>query len=233
MDQPDPAGTGGPQEPGRPSNPPAFNIPAVIVGLTLAIVIIQLLMSWSLGSGNRIHAVALWLGAVRTGATADQFPPAPLFGLTPYVLHAFLHFGWMHTLVNAGALIAFGSAAARPFGAGLRGAAGFLAFYCACAISGAVLSSLVHWGEASLMVGASTAVSGLVPAAGWAFGGSRLMWRLALPWLGVNAALALAEPFVQHSIAWEGHVGGILMGMAAYPLFLAVFGPRAGRDAPG
>lgn len=215
------------QDPGRPGQPPAINIPAVIVALAAAILAVQLVMSWSLNAGNSVHAMALWLGAVRTGASADQFPPAPLFGLTPYVLHAFLHFGWMHTLVNLGALVAFGSAAARPFGAGLRGAAGFLGFYCACAISGAVLSSLMHWGEASLMVGASTAVSGLVPAAGWAFGGPRLMWRLALPWLGVNAALALAEPFFQHSIAWEGHVGGILMGMAAYPLFLAISRPKA------
>jgi len=226
MADPDPAGWGGPQKPGRPSRPPVFNIPAVIVGLTAAILIVQLAMAWSLGSGNRLHALALWVGAVRTGAAADQFPPAPLFGLTPYVLHAFLHFGWMHTLVNVGALVAFGSAAARPFGPGARAAVGFLGFYCACAVSGAILSSVLHVGETSLMVGASTAVSGLVPAAGWAFGGPRLMWRLALPWLGINAALALAEPFFQHSIAWEGHVGGILMGMAAYPLFLALFGPR-------
>ena len=227
MADPDPAGSAGPQDPGRPTDPPAFNIPAVIVALAAAILVVQLLMSWSLGSGNRLHALALWAGAVRTGATADQFPPAPLFGLTPYVLHAFIHFGWMHTLVNVGALIAFGSAAARPFGAGARAAIGFLAFYCVCAISGAVLSGLMHWGETSLMVGASTAVSGLVPAAGWAFGGPALMWRLALPWLGINAALALAEPFFQHSIAWEGHVGGILMGMAAYPLFIALSRPRA------
>jgi membrane associated rhomboid family serine protease len=218
--QPDPSDRS--QDPGRPVQPPMFNIPAVVVVLAGVILAVQLLMSWSLNSGNSIHAIALWLGAVRTGATADQFPPAPLFGLTPFVLHAFVHFGWMHTLVNLGALVAFGSAAARPFGASFRGAVGFLGFYGACAISGAVLSSLMHWGEPSLMVGASTAVSGLVPAAGWAYGGPRMMWRLALPWLGMNGALALAEPFFQHSIAWEGHVGGILMGMAAYPLFLAL-----------
>lgn len=227
MADPDSAGSRPPQDPGRPSHPPAFNIPAVIVALVAVILVVQLLMAWSLGSGNRLHALALWMGAVRTGVTADQFPPAPLFGLTPFVLHAFLHFGWMHTLVNVGALIAFGSAAARPFGAGARAVIGFLAFYLACAVSGAILSSLMHWSETSLMVGASTAVSGLVPAAGWAFGGSRLMLRLALPWLGINLVLAAAEPFFQHSIAWEGHVGGILMGMAAYPLFLAVFRRRS------
>lgn len=227
MSDPDPAGSDSSQAPGRSGGAPMFNIPAVVVGLALAIIAVQLLMSWSLGSGNRIHAVALWLGAVRTGATADQFPAAPLFGLAPLVLHAFIHFGWMHTLVNLGALVAFGSAAARPFGKGLGASLGFLGFYLACAISGAIFSSFMHIGEASLMVGASTAVSGLVPAAGWAYGGAALMWRLALPWLGMNAALALAEPFIQHSIAWEGHVGGILMGMAVYPLFLAAFRSRA------
>jgi membrane associated rhomboid family serine protease len=129
----------------------------------------------------------------------------------------------MHTLVNLGALLAFGSAAARPFGPGVKAAAGFLGFYFACAISGAVFSTFMHLGEASLMVGASTAVSGLIPAAGWAYGGRAMMLRLAVPWLGINIVLALAEPFIAHSIAWEAHIGGILMGMAVYPLFLAVF----------
>ena len=229
MTEPDPAADSAPQGPGRPAGQPMFNIPAVIVGLAVAILAVQLVMSWSLETGNRIHGLVWWIGAVRTGATADQLPPAPLFGLSPYVLHAFIHFGWMHTLVNLGALVAFGSAAARPFGRGITAMLGFLAFYCACAIAGALLSSLVHWNDASLMVGASTAVSGLIPAAGWAYGGRAMMLRLAIPWLGVNAVLALAEPFIDHSIAWEGHVGGILMGMAAYPLFLAVF--RARRDA--
>lgn len=230
MADPDPAETRapdpGPQGPGRAPRQPAFNVPAVIVVLAAAILVVQLLMAWSLDSGNRIHALILWLGAVRTGAAADQFPPAPVFGLAPYVLHAFVHFGWMHTLVNLGALVAFGSAAARPFGPGLKATFGFLAFYFACAIAGALLSTLVNWNEASIMVGASTAISGLVPAAGWAYGGRSMMLRLAIPWLGLNGVLALAEPFFDHSIAWEGHVGGLLMGMAAYPLFLALFRTR-------
>lgn len=213
----------------RQSAQPAFNAPVVVLGLALAILGVQVFNEWSLSGTGYGHAVLLWLGAVRTGASLEQLPAAPLFGLSPYVLHVFVHFGWMHTLVNLGALVAFGAPAARAFGRGFLPAFGFLMFFFACAIGGGALSAVVHAGEASLMVGASTAVSGLVPAAGWAVGGRTMMLRLALPWLAINIALAFGEVFVGHNIAWEGHVGGILVGMIAYPTFVKVLGASARR----
>ena len=69
----------------------------------------------------------------------DAFPPAPLFGLSPYILHVFVHAGWAHLLINLGVLLAVGPAVRRPFGPGLRGDTGFLVFFFACAIGGAVL----------------------------------------------------------------------------------------------
>ncbi|MFW6413549.1 MAG: rhomboid family intramembrane serine protease, partial [Oceanicaulis sp.] len=148
------------------------------------------------------------------------------FGLTPYVLHVFVHFGWLHALMNLGALIAFGAAAVRPFGKGLRASLGFLAFFFACAIAGAVLSKAVHWSEPSVMVGASTAISGVLAAAGWAFGGRAGMLRIAVPWLVINAVLALADPVFNHPIAWAGHIGGLVIGMVCYPLFVRTFRAR-------
>lgn len=206
-----------------PGSPPAFNAPLVVVALAAIILLAHLASNGVFGGGASANAFALWVGAVRTGSLADEAPAAPLFGLTPYVLHVFLHFGWLHLVLNLGALLAFGTVAARAFGRGLRAALGFLAFFFACAIGGAVLSVLVNWNNPSLMVGASTAISGLVAAAGWARGGRAGMLSLALPWLGINLALGAAELFIDQPIAWAGHIGGLLAGMAGFPVFLALF----------
>lgn len=204
----------------RPAAPVFNAMPPVILALAALILLSQALDAWSLRGDGLYHGLALWMGGLRTGAVAEAFPAAPLGGTTPYLLHVFVHFGWAHALINLGALLAFGAAAARPFGRGWRGAAGFLVFYFACALGGAILHAIVHANEASTMVGASTAISGLVAAAGWASGGRAGMLRLAVPWLGMNGAIALIDPLFAIPIAWAGHVGGLLVGMAAYPMFV-------------
>jgi len=206
---------------------PVFNsVPGVVLGLCAAILIIQTLVWWSGRGGGSLLELLYWAGSVRTGAAQAAFPQAPLGGFAPWLLHVFLHFGWMHALINTGALLAFGAAAARPFGPGARGAAGFLAFFFACGVAGAGLHILFHLDAPSTMAGASTAVSGVLAAAGWTMGGRAGMLRLALPWLGVNILLALSDPFVGLPIAWAGHIGGLLAGMIAYPAFVRMFAGR-------
>jgi len=200
-----------------------FNMMAPVIlllaGLMLASQLTQSLAMAGHG-GGMIHGMTLWLGTVRTGGALSELPPAPLFGLTPYVLHVFVHFGWLHLLMNLGALLAFGPAAARPFGPGWKSAPGFLLFFFTCAIGGAVATAVVHAGEPSIMAGASTALSGVIAGAGFAAGGRSVMQRIALPWLGINLALAVGDIFFQHPIAWEGHIGGLVTGFAVYPLLV-------------
>jgi membrane associated rhomboid family serine protease len=187
----------------------------------------RLLESWAMaGGGGMVHGVMLWMGVLRTGGALSELPPAPVFGLTPYVLHVFVHFGWLHLLMNLGALLAFGPAAARPFGPGWRSAPGFLVFFFACAAGGALATAVVHAGTPSVMAGASTALSGVIAGAGFAAGGRAVMTRIALPWLGINVALAIGDVFFQHPIAWEGHIGGLVTGFAVYPLCLRLFARR-------
>lgn len=220
MTEPDPASLHTPRQP----RAPIFNgVPAIVLVLAGLILLSEVLDWMSMRGDGFFHGLSLWVGGLRTGAVAERFPEAPLGGLTPYVLHVFVHFGWAHALLNLGALIAFGAVSARPFGAGWRGALGFAAFFFACAIGGAVLHMLVHMNEASTMAGASTAISGLVAAAGWATGGRAGMLRLAVPWLGLNLVIALVDPIFEVPIAWAGHVGGLLVGMAAYPAFVRLF----------
>lgn len=228
LSQDDPEGEGGAPQRSAPPREPLFNaLPGVVILLAAIILAVQLAESLSFGRGGSVHALIYWAGALRTGAAVDAFPPAPFFGLSPYVLHVFVHAGWTHLLLNLGILIAVGPAVRRPFGPGLRGDAGFLAFFFACAIGGALLHQLTHLNEATTMAGASTAISGLIAAAGWARGGRVGMYQLALPWLGLNLALALANLVYPIPIAWAGHVGGLLVGMAAYPAFVRAL--RANR----
>ncbi|MGX6647162.1 rhomboid family intramembrane serine protease [Maricaulaceae bacterium MS644] len=225
---PDPRGPAGTPEPPvqrpAPRGPtPIFNMMAPVIlllaGLMLAV---QLSQSWTMSGrgGGMIHGITLWLGTIRTGGALGELPPAPLFGLTPYVLHVFVHFGWLHLLMNLGALLAFGPAAARPFGRGWKSTPGFLIFFFACAIGGAIATSVVNAGEASIMAGSSTAISGVIAGAGFAAGGRSVMQRIALPWLVINLALAAGDLFFPIPIAWEGHIGGLVTGFALYPLMV-------------
>lgn len=219
-----------------PPREPLFNaLPGVVILLSAVILAVQLAETLSFGQGGTVHALIYWAGALRTGAAVDAFPSAPVFGLSPYVLHVFVHAGWAHLLLNLGVLLAVGPAVRRPFGRGWRGDLGFLIFFFACAIGGALLHQLTHMNAATTMAGASTAISGLIAAAGWVRGGRAGMYQLALPWLGLNLLLALTNLAFPIPIAWAGHVGGLLVGMAAYPAFVrALRAPvrRARRDGP-
>ncbi len=210
-----------------PRQPILVGLPPVIALLLAAMVGAHVLEWWSLEHGDGgFHRWLVDAAAVRTGDTAERYGSGPLGGFAPYLAHVFLHFGWAHLLLNAGALLAFGAAAARPFGTGLAGSAGFLAFFFTCAIAGAGLHVLVHMNDSSLMAGSSTAVMGLFAAAGWANGGRRGMLRLGVPLLGLHVVMILADPWLNLPIAWTGHVGGLLVGMIAYPAFVRIFTRR-------
>jgi len=237
----DPDASGAEQTPGHPDAGQTKPTRAPLLGpgvsgLVLALCAVTLaahaIDAWAQANGQALHGYILWAGALVTapGALSVAPPPAPFWGLSPYVLHVFVHGGWWHVLLNAGILLAVGSAAAGPFGRGISAATGFLAFYFTCAITGAGLHALVHINEPTFMIGASTAVSGVFAAAGWAGGGRAGMLRLAVPWLLINALIGVAGIFYALPIAWAGHVGGLLAGMLLYPVFVRVF--RRTQDRP-
>ena len=211
-----------------PPREPIFNgLPLVVAALCAAIFAIHALDAWLMSRGEQsFHTWLMIVATVRTGALVVDIPPAPLGGATPFVLHVFVHFGWLHLLMNLGILLALGAATMRPFGQGITANIGFLAFFFVCAIGGAVLSSVVHASEPQIMAGASTAISGLLAAAGWARGGRAGMMSLAVPWLVINLAMALADQLVPIPISWSGHIGGLIVGAVTYPVFVSLFGTR-------
>ena len=204
---------------------PVFNnISPVIIVLAVLIVGVFLLGTLS----QPFLQASYQIGALVPGYITTH--PSPLGPWSPWLFHVFLHADWIHLAFNTMALLAFGSAAARPFGQSIKGQGGFLLFFTVCAVAGAGAQVLSDTNSLIPMVGASTALSGCIAAAGWVSGGYRGMLRLALPWLGFNILLAFIGSQLWISIAWAGHIGGLVAGALLYPLFLAIFGVQHSPD---
>jgi membrane associated rhomboid family serine protease len=166
--------------------------------------------------------------------------PLRLWSLLTY---AFLHGSWMHVGLNCVWLAAFATPVVRRCGT-----ARSLVLFAATAIGGAIAHWIAHPLGVQPMIGASAIVSGFMGAAAiFVFerptepdevrppmgGGARIVRglqqilrnRTALMFLGswfvMNIAFGvLAAPLgiADAGIAWEAHIGGLLVGLVLFPL---------------
>jgi membrane associated rhomboid family serine protease len=156
---------------------------------------------------------------------AWAFSPAALAeGRAATLLSAlFLHGGWPHALMNAAFGLAFAAPVSRFLGLDGRGVASFVLFYLACGVVGNLGFAALHWGEPSLLVGASGALSGLMAAAARLIGGrgglgpifSPPVIAMGLSWGLISLLLSvtgLAPGANGAGIAWEAHVAGFVAG---------------------
>lgn len=137
---------------------------------------------------------------------------------------AFLHeppglgIGLTHIIFNMWALIVVGPALERVLGR-IR----FLAVYLVSALAGSVLFYLLEPPN-HFAIGASGAIFGLFGA--WFVLAKRL--RLDTRQVVLLIVLNLGITFLfRHTIAWEGHVGGLITGAALTAAY--VYAPRANR----
>ncbi|MFY0637227.1 rhomboid family intramembrane serine protease [Maricaulis maris] len=203
-----------------PPRPPVFNaMPPAVLLIALSIVSVSLLGQVWPGFQRWVFNAGVFFAA-ESGAV---LPRQPLGPVAPFFLHVYIHFGLFHIAMNLAILVATGRAVGERLGYGLRGSAGFLLLFFTCAVTGAVLEAIFHQGPPTTMGGASTAVSGLIAAAGWVRGGWRGMARLALPWIAINIVIGLVGDLMPIPIAWLGHIGGTLGGIVLTPLVIAVF----------
>jgi membrane associated rhomboid family serine protease len=126
--------------------------------------------------------------------------------------------------MNAAFAVAFGSPVARFFGLGGRGVGVLALFYVVCGVLANLAFAGVHPHEATPLVGASGAISGLMGAAARLIGGrGEVGPMLSPPVLAIGAATIVANLLVAgtglapglggSTIAWEAHLGGFLAGV--------------------
>ena len=217
---------------------PLFNrLPPVVVALTAVIVLassIQLISQWGFVLDPW---VANWMFDAGAIAGGPEFAGVyrPLGHFAPLVLHVFLHGGIFHLVMNMMALVAFGPPVAIALGIGRKGAFAFLLFFAGCAIAGALFQ--IGWseftGQSELAIGASSALSGFIPAVGWLRGGLKGAVRISVPWVVINLVIAVVGEFMASIIgfrlAWAAHIGGVAGGIILFPLLLAMFNTRLWR----
>lgn len=208
---------------------PLFNrFPAVVLILTAVIVGTSLIQ---FAVGPRLENWMFEAGALVMGPEFANVP-RPFGELAPLVLHVLLHGGIFHLAMNMTAMVAFGPPIAMAFGRGSKGALGFLLFFAACAVAGGLAeyaySAVVE--RNVVVIGASSALSGFLPAVGWLMGGRAQAVRISLPWLVINLVIALLGnamigAMFGMALAWAAHIGGLIGGFVLFPLLLRVFNP--------
>lgn len=151
----------------------------------------------------------------------------------------FMHGGWGHVAMNAIGAFAFAPPVARLM-PGVKGVAGFLTFYMACGVAGALGYGLLHPGGLEGLVGASGAVFGLIGAALRLLGRrngrlrslvDRRFLFMAAVLMGVNAGtglIGLAPGMGEGArVAWEAHAFGFITGALLIGPWVRLFGSRA------
>jgi len=240
---------------GPEENPPAVNVPAVIVAFIGCFVLVQVVRGFLSPEGDYELVARLGFVPMRYWLPLDaqHLLPGGLWAamLGPFT-HAFVHSGWLHLAINSLWLMAFGAPVARRLG-GVR----FTLLMLLSAAAGALFYLGLHWGERTLLIGASGGVSGMMGAAiRLIFAGNAtlsegmrrdlsrvrpltIMECLALPrprvfilvWMGINLAFGvLGLGGGGDAIAWEAHVGGFLAGLVLLSVFDRPAARREARD---
>jgi membrane associated rhomboid family serine protease len=114
---------------------------------------------------------------------------------------AFVHGGLMHILFNGYSLWVMGNLLERTLGS-----ARFLIIFFASVIGGSLAVLVV--GQSSFVVGASGGIFGLFAAlfaVNRGFGGNNVSLVVIV---GINLALGFIVP----GVAWEAHIGGLIVG---------------------
>lgn len=234
---------------GRKGRERALNVPRSVVGFILVLVAIH--AARGLIGGELDEQVLFTFAFI----PARYAPPPELAGLIvpgfdvagagawSFVTHMLLHGDWLHLAINCLWMLAFGSVLARRLG-GWR----FVTLSSAAAAAGAAANLALYWGELTLLIGASGAISGQMAGAVrlmFAEGGTLASLRrqrfervralgltetfrtpgallfLAV-WFGITifAGAFSYDPTGEGArIAWEAHVGGFLAGLFLFGLF--------------
>lgn len=223
----------------RPPRTPIFNLPPALTA-TLALLIFIYLIQTVVFSADTLDWFFFTFGFVpgRYGTPLSQQGWEWLW--TP-VTYSLLHASIQHILFNGLWLMAFAAPVVRRIGA-----TRYVIFWILSAVASAALNAALHWGEMTLLIGASGVVSALMGAAcrfafppaerrGRALEAhlnprlsiiealrSRTVFTFILFWFLGNILIAFGIPLIgdgSQEIAWDAHVGGFLFGFLLFSVF--------------
>jgi membrane associated rhomboid family serine protease len=175
----------------RSAPAPFLNVPAsvlVLIGVMVALHVARLLAPVDIAGPIVSGLVLDPIDYSTQAATFFGLPHAPAIGwqiLAPFG-HLFLHASWTGLAIDCFWLLAAGSFVARRFGG-----AGFLALFFLCGLAGTAAFVVSAWGRDIPIVGATSALSGLLAAA-------IRMIRLQEPWL--NQVMLPLQPLVSRQV---------------------------------
>ena len=230
-------------EPEQRRREPAFNLPRSLVWILVGLIVIHAVRLYLLSEAQDAELVFnfAFLPARYDVPLTEQ----GLAWLWSPVTYSFLHGSWEHVIFNAFWMVAFGAPVVRRIGT-LR----FALFWCLSAAAAVALHLALHWGEVTVVIGASGVVAGLMGAAArFVFAPSgaidrqsahlnpRLTVRESLAnrsvlfftgiWFAMNLLIGTGLFAISgaESVAWEAHIGGFLFGF----LLFGLFDPRQDR----
>ena len=208
-----------------------------LAGLTIAI---HLLLEFGpLDLANGLYRTLTYIPL--RFAHPDLMASDPAATVLSPVGYALLHGSWMHLLVNMGMLMAFGTPLIRQAGNPF-----FFLVYVFGALAGAASVSLLSPQSQVHVIGASASVSALLGALvayalkpglagpvrqpGFFQSRERTLTFLAV-WVAINILFGVfpgALFGIQGRIAWEAHLGGLLIGLLITLIHLANLRRRQG-----
>ncbi len=225
---------------------PVFNLPGalvVVIGVLIAVHVVSTYLLSDDGYGWFIFTFGFI--PLRYATPLSQ---QGLEWLWTPVTYSFLHGGIEHILFNGLWLMAFGAPVLRRIGT-LR----FTLLWCVSSAIAAFGHTFLHWGDVTVLIGASGVVSALMGAAcrfvfpahgrGYHPSISHLLPRqsilqslsnrtvliFTLMWLFGNLLIAFGIPLmgdVGGEVAWDAHIFGFLLGFLFFGLFDRKIIPR-------
>ncbi|MBD9449379.1 MULTISPECIES: rhomboid family intramembrane serine protease [unclassified Rhizobium] len=222
-------------EPPPPS--PIFNLPGPVLAALALLGLIYAVQSLLL-SGSGLDWLFFNFGFIPLRYITPLSEQGPQLFWTP-ITYSLLHGSIEHIVFNGLWLMAFGTPVARRIGT-FR----FIVFWVLSATASAAFHAALDWGGATLLIGASGVVSGLMGAAcRFAFppeqrmsGPAHLNPRLSmlgafrsrtvvafiLFWFVGNLLIAVGVPLIgdgSQAIAWDAHIGGFVFGFVLFGFF--------------
>lgn len=202
----------------RPPREPMINLPPVTKVLVVSILGIHILLELStLFPGMNLRYQIVGNMGFVPGRFSGTMPFAWANILSP-IGYMSLHGGWLHVILNAVMLMAFGTGFER-----WQGPRAFVMYFFLCGLGGIALHMLIYPYSQTPVIGASAGISGLFAAvlvmlhrmSHMAGLGGVSIWPFVILWIAISVMFGMTGGPGGGAVAWAAHIGGFLTGFAA------------------